>query len=385
MAGTSDSVREVYELFYEIVERQLRLSAKQVEQWRQDSRPNNDHMIKLVHAVQAFLTEIYPILVEDSRRAAGARSILISPNWVSLQRALPLLTLYTDQLVVMSGTAMRADAPDPRGEGVWLHDMPLWLRDVLRLKPAVTSGDVVCIPRNYFNGYPGMQRAAWIMAEFKFREESGAANTVHAESVFGELVTAGMLGAMVSRVEEPLGYSRQVAATSGAQVALRLLAEFDLPFLRNVDVATVCKLKRDYGDSFAAFRRELQHRIQLSQAFDPEARIEDLKKNIEQEWIQDGIARLESDLRREGQRRWATAAGVVLASGSLAVSAMTASPWPAIVAAGSAAVLELARSLLERGAGEPTSDPLYGLWRLKAMSSPGAPARRLPTKRVRES
>ena len=364
------AILEAYSYFYQMLEERLRISAKQIERWGRPDKPANKDVLWLANAAEALLAELYPRLTEHRPRA-GSRGAIVSSNWNRLERVLPLLVLYTDELIVLSGVSPKESEPVAMNrEGIVFSDMPLWVRDTLRLKPAVKSGNVICLPRNYFNGYPGVFRAAWILAQFKFAEEHDPSQALHPESVFGELAATSALGAMVSRVDQPTWRDQALAVLGSAhEITWRLLAEIDLPFLQNIDVATLCKLKNDYAESFGAFRTELQRRIEHARSFSPDATLEDLRVTIEADWIGDGISKLTSDLKRESQRRWATSAGVVVATGSIAVSAMTASPWPAIVAAGSTAALELARSLLDRGSADLSSTPLFGLWKMKQKSS----------------
>ena len=334
--------------------------------------PTSEQAALLGNAAIAFLSDTHTAVRDHCRAHRGVNISLLSSQWARTADLLPLALLYSDLLVVFSGV------PRPYGTqfidgvrrgGVILSDVPMWFRDTIRLRPAIEAGDVLSLPRNYYDAKPGTHRTSWILGDFHFAEVPDDTNaSLEPFSVFFDVLRPAAFD-LVNSGHSLRSWRDQLLScfASPRELSVATALSIDLPFLRGADLATVCRIKEEYAGAFRRFRDELRGRVLQAQQFQgDDTSVADLSRHLSEEWIKPAMAEVEDILRRESQSRWMAAGKVVYTIGGLVLSVLLGSPLPAILAAGSGALLEVAHGSIDFSSKPPDSNPVYGLWRLQS-------------------
>lgn len=305
------------------------------------------------------------------RDDAGLKLGLICDGTARPRDILPIASLYSDLSIVFSGYD-RESLVNPESlakGGIYLHDIPLWLHDLLNLWPGILDGSVISLPRNYFNAYPNQHRTAWVLEDWAgpVWSETRGREQLHELAVYSSLLRPKQYGVIPSAANVDLWRDRVLCECPSIQQAgYYTLLNLKLPFLMGGDQSAVFGIRRDYAPSLRAFRQAVNNYVVQARAQGGDrGTLERAAKHLQSDIIEPSLVRIEEDLRRESLRKWAVRAGVALAYGSFFLSIYEGSTILTSAAAAGVAGVETLKAIAEGGSPPSEENDFYVLWKLQ--------------------
>ncbi len=289
-------------------------------------------------AAFTFNKESYKLIKEIANNIDGFKIILadsVTQNNISVvKKAL----LYTDLIVVYSGAPIYDDGYKVMEEGlkkggVVCDGIIEWFRDLLVLRPLLISGYGLCVQKHYFDLYPDKQGPKWILADLPNRGDrtvtrEGAATSVSPLSLYFDLISPSAFDGIFSGTNFT-EWKGKIMSTfkSINDVSFGTLLNIELPYIENIPLDILVKIRKDEENAFKKFRVALKGAVQECLKFDIGSEsIEDLARHVNKTYIEPEANEVKKKLSSISKLRAVRSFVPVISTVSLAFNALIGNP-----------------------------------------------------------
>lgn len=303
----------------------------------------------------------------------AAETLPLSPivnRYITLPQE--VMDLLLRRIVIKPGTV---DVPSGSTTGmkdasaVWVEFEGLqetsWYRTTSNSEPVVVAPSSEDVKRMFqTRREPG--KAEWVIAE-----AARYAMTQAYRQIMGEVSVANLVNASYA-TESPLAFDVLMVASMSSEPSReeqigRAVLDLRMPFLANVDAATLMNIRESDRDAFRTFQRGLEQALRsLGETSDEGQRRRVIVEVTEQAAAEMG--RIERTLRR-ARKDFAIEVMLEAALASVtAALAVPASPWRAAVAAAAPAATVSAIGAANRARSQSRENDWFFLWQVQKKS-----------------
>jgi hypothetical protein len=219
-------------------------------------------------------------LIKQFAKEADGFKIII---WESSSQAnlsiIKKAILYSDLIVIYSGSPSYGDFSkvfiNGLKKGGVLNDGVIeWFGNLLLFKPLLLSGYGLCVQRHYYDLHPEIEGPRWILTDMQHRGDrtvvkEGASTSVDPLSFYFDLINPSTFECAFSGSDFSEWKCKLISTfTSINNASFGTLLKFDLPYLDNLPINTLVKIKENETEAFTKFRAALKCAVQECIKFD---------------------------------------------------------------------------------------------------------------------
>jgi hypothetical protein len=340
-----------------------------------------DAVISWSHLSQIFNRESFNFIKQTAKETNGFKIILSESSAEANLSILKKSLLYSDLIVIYSGSPTYNDFPKNMIDGVLnggiINDGVIeWFRDLIIFKPLLLSGYGLCVQRHYYDHNPESDKPRWILTDMKNRGDrtilnEGASTAVNPLSLYFDLVSPSTFDCIFSGNDFNEWKGKLLSTfKSITDTSFGTLLKFDLPFLDNISLDLLIKIKQDEPEAFNKFRLALKSAVSECIKFDVQNEsIENLSKHIYSTYIEPELETIKKKLNETMKMKTIRRSGAGIKFLSLTFNALLGNPIGLLIdslSLGHTGIEEIFLNKKEKQSSN--KNELYLLWKLKQIS-----------------
>jgi hypothetical protein len=333
-------------------------------------------------AAYLFNRESRALLKETAQKAQGFKIIFADAtpktNLSTVKRAL----LYSDLIVVFSGSASHGNLSDVFGPGlrkggVVCDGVLEWFHDLFTLKPLLLSGYGLCIQKHFFDLFPENQGPRWVLSDMVNRGnrttlKEGYSASVDPMSAYFDMLSPSSFECTFSGTDFSDWKGKLMATFKSVHDAsFATLINVDLPYLENVPLDVLVEIRQEESETFEAFRVGLMNAVREAMRFDVGSYpMEEFAIHIQKTYIDPEVERVREKLREVTGMKAVRAFNPVITTMSLIFNALVGNPLGVLIdalQAGNWGIQEFFQRRKDSTQPDQKNE-MYLLWKIKKMA-----------------
>jgi len=376
---------EKYQEFSQLLE-DWQIKLPDLEQVLKGKRSlTKEAMLLWSQATFTFNRESYNLIKQSAKETYGFKIIISESSSQANLSIIKKAILYSDLIVIYSGSPSYGDFSkvfiDGLRKGGVLNDGVIeWFRDLLLFKPILLSGYGLCVQRHYYDLHPEIEGPRWILTDMQHRGDrtiikAGASTSVDPLSLYFDLINPSSFECAFSGSDFSEWKDKLISSfRSINDTSFGTLLKFDLPYLDNLPIDVLVKIKQDETEAFTKFRSALKCAIQECMKFDIQKEsIEHLSKHVYTTYIEPELNNVKQSLTATSKMKTIRRSGAGIKVLSLAFNALLGNPIGVLIdslSLGHTGIEEIFHHKQEQQADK--RNEMYLLWKLKQQAGHGS-------------
>lgn len=238
----------------------------------------------------------------------GFKILLSNQNHKENLRLVKKSLLYSDLILILSGGPIESIPENITNQvGTTIAGITDWYKDLMSLKTLLLSDYGICVPRNYFLS-ENPEKSDWEIVGFKSTISESTdkdKNKIDRNSLYYDLYVQDRFKSVLCfDNQEQINVKKIKELHNINELTINILTSMNLPFIDNIPLETLIKIRNENYDSFHNFRYTMKSIISDCLKFDnDDSLIKEFSSHIKSTYIDPELTKLEQDLRRIKRNR----------------------------------------------------------------------------------
>lgn len=329
----------------------------------------------------SFNRESYNFIKQTAKDTNGFKIILSESSAQTNLSVIKKAILYSNLIIIYSGSPsygyFSQELIDGLKKGGILNDGVIeWFRDLMLFKPLLLSGYGLCVQRHYYDFHPEIDGPRWILTDMVNRGDrtvikKGVSTSVNPFSLYFDLISPSSFECTFSGSNFSEWKDKLISTFKSINdTSFGTLLKFELPYLDNLPIDLLVKIKRDEFDAFTNFRLALKAAVSECIKFDVHSEsIDHLSKHIYSTYIEPELVDINKKLIQTSKMKSIRRFGAGIKLISLSFNALLGNPIGLLIdslSLGHTGIEEIFLKNQEKQSNK--KNELFLLWKLKQLS-----------------